>query len=240
MGAFNILKRFRSSEPAKATAPSAETLTADKTATGINVAARTSQKKSKRLHKTAGAAGVAGALAGTSSAQDGVAPASNKLPEVAPRVDLSILREPSPPLVDVSFDGHRASSPWVDLAAYVEPPRRGSFGFGLGASSSPTARAVSDKLQDYLTEKRITPKQASLLVRECTKVLQGQGEFANWKAPNAACSLALPQWQRLIVHCRLLSGRSRNPRHIQTLETSRVSIHNRKDPRTLPEGCLSE
>lgn len=178
MGAFNILKRFRSSDPAKATAPSAETSTADKTASGINTAARTSQKKSKRLNKTAGAAGVAGALAGASSPQDGVAPASDKLPEVAPRVDLSILREPSPPLVDVSFDGYRASSPWVDLAAYV----------GLGASSSPASRAVNEKLQDYLNEKRITPKQATVLVRECTKVLRGQGKFANCKAPHAACS----------------------------------------------------
>jgi hypothetical protein len=110
------------------------------------------------------------------------------VPSTAPRLDLSITRTPSPPLVDVPLEGYRTNSPWVDLAAEAQKPARpGSFGFGSGprgGSSSPSAfgsspprTVVNDKLQTYLDEKRVTVEQATVLVRECSKVLQRQGEW---------------------------------------------------------------
>lgn len=141
--------------------------------------------KSKKAIKTAGVNGSSVAAPPASPRPDAGAAqyAAIAVPAVAPRVDLSILRSPSPPLVDVPLDGYRANSPWVDLAADIEPPRRGSFGFSsLGTSSSPTSRAVNEKLLSYLDDKRITPQQATVLVQECAKVLQGQGELLFWKA----------------------------------------------------------
>lgn len=165
MGAFNILKRFRSA-PAPAEASTATDKAA--TATAAGRASSKSKKPSRTVHSDSDAV-ASGAANPTVSV-----PVS----AVAPRVDLSILRSPSPPLVDVPLEGYRDNSPWVDLAADVEPPRRGSFGFRyLASTSSPTSREVSQKLKSYLDDKRITPAQANVLVRECLKALQGQGEY---------------------------------------------------------------
>lgn len=142
-------------------------------------AAETSKTKSPVDDRSSGVA-TSGLLRKTSSkskkASNIGASAGIDVPAVPPRVDLGILRTPSPPLVQVHVEGYRSDSPWVDLAAQTEP-RRGSFGFGSyrTSSSSPTTRAVDDKLLEYLHGKLITPEQATLLVQECTKALQGQG-----------------------------------------------------------------
>lgn len=179
MGAFSLFRRLRASEPAKTTSePSAVASTGKSTASNSKSSDSVELRKvTTKPKKPASKAAASTSNPAPSASSD----ATVAIPAVAPRVDLSILRSPSPPLVEVSVDGYRANSPWVDLAAEVEAPRRGSFGFGFirSPSSSPTTRAVNEKLVEYLDGKLITPEQATVLVQACAKVLQGQGVFAH-------------------------------------------------------------
>lgn len=195
MVSFKLLRRFHGAHAA--TEASIDNNNKTKNSNSDTKDATVSRKSSKKDRKQSAAAAVAGSggHAAVPSSAGTITTGSKLVPQIAPRLDLSISRTPSPPLVDVSVDGDRNNSPWVDLAAEAERSSPGSFGFGslaypshtsiggvvgsltAGASSSlSTQRAVGEKLQNYLDDKRINVEEATILVRECSQILRQQGE----------------------------------------------------------------